>query len=80
MRCTIDNVIFAFYMANGLRPLDNNKVPINYTKSFPFPQEIVDKLLGKYICKPWDQHEHRYIFPWVLVSVSIIDLEILKLR
>lgn len=78
--CTIDNVIFALYMANGLRPLDNNKVPLNYTKSFPFPLEIVDKLLGKYICKPWNQHEHRYIIPWVLVSVSIIDLEILKLR
>lgn len=67
-------------MANGLRPLDNNKVPLNYTKSFPFPLEIVDKLLGKYICKSWDQHEYRYIIPWVLVSVSIIDLEILKLR
>lgn len=67
-------------MANGLRPLDNNKVPLNYTKSFPFPLEIVDKLLGKYICKSWDQHEHRYIIPWVLVSVSIIDLEILNLR
>lgn len=67
-------------MANGLRPLDNNKVPLNYTKSFPFPQEIVDKLLGKYICNSWDQHEHRYIITWVLVSVSIIDLEILKLR
>lgn len=41
-------------MVNGLRFFDNNKVFFNYIKLFFFFLEIVDKFLGKYICKLWD--------------------------